>query len=189
MESGKVEDEQFPSKEYIQAKIEQLEEGELKTESLTEVVSVKEAGEDCTEDNILFDVGSRKVAIKAARAKVRVLAPTTTEQLRVRINLMKIQFEIVRSKHPDRLAFAGYDPSVLGEAYLLLVGSQSGGVRSAWRHHFKVGRFVGVRIRPPQNSYRPGQRWHGELHRGAARGHERWGSAEHPFHVTADCVW
>ena len=41
---GKLEDEEFPSREYVQSRIEQLEEGELKAESLTEVVNVREAG-------------------------------------------------------------------------------------------------------------------------------------------------
>ena len=124
--NGKYDDENFPSKEYIQNKIEQLEEGEIKTESLTEVVSVKEAGEECAEDSIMFDVGSRK-GVKATKAKIRVRPPTTTEELRMRIQLMKVQFEIVRNKHPDRLVFAKYDPMAWDRFLSYLLGSKVAG--------------------------------------------------------------
>ena len=119
---GKFLDTHFPSKDYVQGKIEQLEEGEVKTESLTEIVSVKEAGDDCAEDGLMFDMGSRKVAIKTTRSRVRVRPPATTEELRLRYGLMKVQFEIVKSKHPDRLLFDQYDPQIWERFVSYLLG-------------------------------------------------------------------
>ena len=86
---GKFEDENFPSKECLQMKIEQLEDGELRTDSLTKLVSVKEAGDECSEDGILFDVGNRKVALRTSRAKIRVRALSTSEELRTRMQLVR----------------------------------------------------------------------------------------------------
>ena len=45
----------------------------------------------------------------------------------MRIGLMKAQFEIVKSKHPDRLAFAGYDPSVWERHLAYLLGPRVAG--------------------------------------------------------------
>ena len=65
--------------------------------------------------------------MKATRAKVRVRAPATIEELRTRIALMKVQFEIARGKHPDRLAFSGYDPSVWERHLSYLLGPKVAG--------------------------------------------------------------
>ena len=124
---GKFEDVNFPSKEYVQGKIEQLEEGEIKTESLTEVVSVKEAGDECADEGLMFDMGSRKVAIKTTKSRVRVRPLSTTEELRMRLNLMKIQFEIAKSKHPDRLLFDKYDPMLWERFVAYLLGPKIAG--------------------------------------------------------------
>ena len=119
---GKFEDENFPSKECIQMKIEQLEDGELRTDSFTELVSVKEAGDECAEDSILFDVGNRKVALRTSRAKIRVRAPSTSEELRLRVQLMRIQFEVTRSKFLDRLVFSKYEPAIWERYVSFLLG-------------------------------------------------------------------
>ena len=124
---GKFEDEHFPSRECLQMKIEQLEDGELRTESLTELVSVKEVGDECSEDSILFDVGNRKVALRTSRAKIRVRAPATTEELRMRVQLMKIQFEVTRGKFADRLVFAKYDQTIWGRYISFILGPRVAG--------------------------------------------------------------
>ena len=93
-------------------KIEQLEDGELRTDSLTELVSVKEAGDECSEDSILFDVGNRKVALRTSRAKLRVRALSTSEELRTRMPPMKILFEVTKSKFADRLVFSKHEQAI-----------------------------------------------------------------------------
>ena len=45
----------------------------------------------------------------------------------MRIWLMKVQFEIVKGKHPDRQAFAGYDASVWERHLAFLLGPKAAG--------------------------------------------------------------
>ena len=71
--------------------------------SLIEVTSVKETGEECHQDWFLFDVGIKKVVVKATRSRVKVVLLSTLEELRLRDRLTKVRFEVVCAQHPQRL--------------------------------------------------------------------------------------
>ena len=78
-----LEDKQIPSKEYLEKKLHELENGEFRAEALTEVVSRDEVDPDT-----LMPVWDAKGHITVKRGNTTVAMPTGPEQLRMRLTVM-----------------------------------------------------------------------------------------------------
>jgi hypothetical protein len=133
IEHGELDDREFPSKDYLAMRLDQMEDGDYRAESLTEVVSIHEAGDANVETSCNFQVTSTG-RIAATRLKVRVPPPSTPEELRATYRLMRTHWEVMRQKHPDRLVFAAasHDPWEKLVSYLL--GPEVHGYRSGSNH-------------------------------------------------------
>ncbi len=96
---GERKDSLFPSAGYLSWRLEQLEEGDYRAESLSEVVSVEAAGDDAEDVGLTF---SKTGTLRVRRGKTRVPMPSTPEELRRYYKVMAAHWEVVRLKHPDR---------------------------------------------------------------------------------------
>ena len=138
---GKRTDDEFPSKDNLQVRSEQAVEEEVRAESLNQVTSVADTGEEPADTGLMFSVGIPKVTLRTASGRVRVPAPTNTEQLRHRYRLVQIQLEIVSKRHAERAWFQNYDPNVWNTVLNRLLGPQipgheaHGGTRLRWEDY------------------------------------------------------
>ena len=80
---GELEDKQIPSKEYLEKKLHELENGEFRAEALAEVVSRDEVDPDT-----LMPVWDAKGHITVKRGNTTVAMPTGPEQLRTRLTVV-----------------------------------------------------------------------------------------------------
>ncbi len=118
----------FPSRYYVNRRLRQLETGELRAERLTEVVTVTEGGDD--EDDRDVDLIVTANALRAQRKTVTVQLPSTPEQLRHRIDLMQVQWDLVQARHSDRRLFVSYDRSLWDRHAKHLLGEEIYGFRA-----------------------------------------------------------
>ena len=93
-----LKDKECPAPSYLEWRFEQVEDGELKAESFSEVIS--------KEDAIDEDWGGAKVgadgSIKLIKSRSTGKAPENPEQLRAKLRLMGVAWEFVRLKFPAR---------------------------------------------------------------------------------------
>ncbi len=125
---GKFDDREFPCRSWMQARFEQLEDNDYRAESLTEVVSVQEAGDENAETGILFNPSSG--TMRAAQTRIRVSPPADSEQLRHRYRLMQVHWELVKARFPDRRCFAAFDSTVWNLIVNHLLGPKIAGYRA-----------------------------------------------------------
>ncbi len=103
-------DHAFPSRYYVNRRLRQLETGELRAERLSEVVTVTEGGDD--EDDRDVDLIVTANSLRAQRKAVTVALPTNSEELRHRIDLMQVHWDVVIARHADRRIFFSYDRNI-----------------------------------------------------------------------------
>ncbi len=125
---GKIDDLEFPCRSWMQARFEQLEDNDYRAESLTEVVSVQEAGDENVETGLLFNPSSG--TMRAAAARVRVPPPSDSEGFRHRYRLMQVHWELVKARFPDRRCFAGFESDIWGIIANYLLGPKIAGYRA-----------------------------------------------------------
>ncbi len=125
---GKYDDDDFPCRSWMQSRFEQLEDNDYRAESLTEVVSVREAGDENVETGLLFNPSSG--TMRPAAARIRVPPPSDSEGLRHRYRLMRVHWELVKSRYPDRRCFANFEPNVWGTIVDHLLGPKIWGFRA-----------------------------------------------------------
>ncbi len=121
-------DNAFPSRYYVNRRLRQIETGELRAEKLVEVVTVVEGGDD--EDDRDVDLIVTANSLRAQRKTVTVPLPSTPEQLRHRIDLMQIQWDMVLARHSDRRLFASYDRGLWDRHAKHLLGEDIHGFRA-----------------------------------------------------------
>ena len=92
-----MEDKQTPSKEYLEKKLHELENIELRAEALAEVVSRDEVDPDT-----LMPVWDAKGHITVKRGNTTVAMPTGPEQLRMRLPVMASALIMTKMKHAAR---------------------------------------------------------------------------------------
>ncbi len=145
---GEKRDGAFPSAAYLNWRLDQLEEGDLRAERLTEVVSVEAAGEDS--DDIGLTLSKGKLMMR--RGKTRVALPANPEALRKTYGIMITHWEVIRLKHPDRPFLVGLSKDswmdmleyLLGEDVYEYAGPR--GTRYLWddllAYEFEMRRFA-----------------------------------------------
>ncbi|CAL1134668.1 unnamed protein product [Cladocopium goreaui] len=94
---GKVEDKVTPSKEYLEKKLQELENGEFRAELLSEVVSKDEVDPD-----IMVPVFDSKGSLSVKKGTTSVALPTGPEQLRRRLTVMLHCVLMLALKHTNR---------------------------------------------------------------------------------------
>eukprot|EP00435_Cladocopium_sp_Y103_P032375 s1714_g8.t1 len=94
---GKVEDKVTPSKEYMEKKLQELENGEFRAELLSEVVSKDEVDPDT-----MVPVFDSKGTLSVKKGSSSVSLPTGPEQLRRRLSVMLNCILMLSLKHTNR---------------------------------------------------------------------------------------
>ena len=89
-----LEDRQIPSKEYLEKKLHELENGEFRAEALTEVVSRNEV-----DPTTLMPVWDAKGHITVKCGNITVAMPTGPEWLRMRLTAMANALIMMKMKH------------------------------------------------------------------------------------------
>ncbi len=98
---GKLEDWEFPSRDYISWRLAQFDEGEFRAERLSEVVDM-EAGGDERGDHSMTMQFTTTGKVMGVKHRVRVAEPKTPEGLRRVYGLMRTHWEIMAQIYPDR---------------------------------------------------------------------------------------
>ncbi len=132
---GTVSDADYPSYQYLNHRFEQLEEGELRAETLEEVVSY-EAELKFGNDDFNIDF-TRAGGMKLRRHRVRGSMPAEgdTEALRAKYRLMTNHWLVVRLRHPSHRAlhdlhdktFTSHVEFLLGEEVMKLTARDDSG--------------------------------------------------------------
>ena len=94
---GSIEDKVTPSKEYLEKKLQELEQGEFRAEPLTEVVSRDEIDPD-----VLMPIMDSKGNLSVKKGNTTVPLPTGPEQLRRRLSVMQNGLIMMHLKHTGR---------------------------------------------------------------------------------------
>ncbi|CAK9107239.1 unnamed protein product, partial [Durusdinium trenchii] len=99
---GHLEDKIYPSKEYIEKKLAEVEHGEYRAEELTEVVSKEEL-----EPDSVVPIWDSKGRLAMRRGSTKVEEPTNAEELRRRLSIWKNAMVMISLKHSNRHELQG----------------------------------------------------------------------------------
>ena len=94
---GRLEDKVTPSKEYLEKKLQELENGEFRAETMAEVVSKDEVDPD-----VMIPVFDAKGSLSVRKGASTIPLPTGPEQLRRRLSVMVNAILMLAIKHPNR---------------------------------------------------------------------------------------
>eukprot|EP00435_Cladocopium_sp_Y103_P069864 s20_g34.t1 len=94
---GKIEDRVTPSKEYLEKKLQELENGEFRAENMSEVVSKDEVDPD-----VMVPIFDSKGSLSVKKGATLVPLPTGPEQLRRRLSVTLHAILMLALKHSNR---------------------------------------------------------------------------------------
>jgi hypothetical protein len=125
----RLEDELSPGKAYLEKKLEMVEKDDLKAELLTEVLCVRDDGEDT-----LKPIWDSSMNLKAVKVGTKVPLPVNAEQLRRRLSIMGAAWYFVASSHSSRSylremevhVWTEYANYLLGKFVLGILGGEDG---------------------------------------------------------------
>lgn len=104
---GRVPDIYWPNTCLIEQRLEEVEEGEVKADILSSVSSM----EECVEE-IVAAVLSADGAYRTKKVPKLIPLPTNAEDLRIRLRMLGITFQLAHYKHSSRLWLVGCTPRV-----------------------------------------------------------------------------
>ena len=120
---GRLNDRNWPCQALIERRFEEVDEGEVRADPLSEVVSAEELVEDP-----VGAVIDRDGAIRLRRAPRSVALPTGSEELRQRVKVLGITFQLAAYKHSSRLWLASTSPEVWQQHLDYILGDKVGGL-------------------------------------------------------------
>eukprot|EP00435_Cladocopium_sp_Y103_P067563 s951_g30.t1 len=94
---GNIEDKVTPSKEYLEKKLQELENGEFRAETMAEVVSKDEVDPD-----VMIPMFDSKGSLTVKKGSTTIALPSGPEQLRRRLNVMLNAILMLALKHSNR---------------------------------------------------------------------------------------
>ena len=105
---GRVLDRSFPCQALVERRFEEVEEGEVRADALTDVASVEEAAKD----DVMGAQLDKDGTFKLRRTTSKVPLPVTTEQLRNRVKMLGVTFQLAALRHNTRLWLRDVTPEV-----------------------------------------------------------------------------
>ena len=120
---GRLNDRNWPCQALIERRFEEVDEGEVRADPLSEVVSAEELVEDP-----VGAVIDRDGAIRLRRAPRSVALPTGSEEPRQRVKVLGITFQLAAYKHSSRLWLASTSPEVWQQHLDYILGDKVGGL-------------------------------------------------------------
>ncbi len=126
---GKLEDEEWPCRDYLAWRFAQFEEGEFRAENLADVVDMATAGDDGADPSFsMLFTSSGKLA--TVRHKAKTDPPKNPEQLRRFYRLMSTHWQVMRQVYPDRRVVAHASTEVWNHLVTFLLGPRVAEYRS-----------------------------------------------------------
>jgi hypothetical protein len=119
----RLEDEMSPCKSYLEKKLEMVEKDDLRAELLSEVLCVRDEGEDT-----LKAVLDSSFNFKAIKVSSKIDMPANAEQLRRRISVMAAAWSFVASSHSSRAYLKDMDIHIWTEYVNYLLGKFVAGI-------------------------------------------------------------
>ena len=126
--TGDVPDHLLPSRSYIDMRLEQVEEGELRPEKLSEVITVRDEDDEVA-DQLSLDL-QRTGQVKIRKGKTAVDPPKTTEELRRVYTIMGHHWYMVALKNPTVNYLDGMTLAVWAEHVQWLLAEDVWGVEA-----------------------------------------------------------
>ena len=117
---GPLPDKYCPSRTYVDWRLEQLEEGELRPEKLRQVTTVEDEDND-GEDGGTLDI-TKEGNIRFRKGRTSVAPPSTPEALRKFVRVMGVHWEFVRLKDPTRTFLQGHGMDLWNDYAEFLLG-------------------------------------------------------------------
>ena len=121
-EYGKKEDSHFPADSFIEKRFQEMEDGEIKADSLDIVVS----REECAEDSFTPAL-DKEGRIKVRNVNKKVPLPRNSEEYRSRMKLMAVTFVLAAYKHPNRAWLKTAKPSAIQDHVDFILGEDISG--------------------------------------------------------------
>ena len=125
---AEVDDDTYPSKDYLSWRAEQLEDNEFKAEPLTEVLSVNDAAGEC-EDVRFALVQGGSLRLKKSRSSVAM--PANPEELRSRYRIMWVHWQVTRMRFPERESLRNMGRDALEVVLDYVLGKEVAAYRTA----------------------------------------------------------
>ena len=134
---GRVPDKAWPCQALVEKRFEEVEEGEVRADPLSDIVSTEEVTED-----VIGAIMDRDGAIRMKKAPRTIPLPSGSEELRNRIKILGITFQLAAYRHSSRPWLATTSPDIWRDHadYVLgddiggfCVSSASGEVRPPWQ--------------------------------------------------------
>ena len=122
---GHIEDRVTPAKEYLEKKLQELENGEFRAETLAEVVSKDEIDPD-----VLVPIFDSKGSLSVKKGSSQVPMPTGPEQLRRRLSVMQNCLMMLALKHVNREEIQDVSKDVFDKYKDYLLGDYVWGLSS-----------------------------------------------------------
>ena len=122
---GPLEDKSTPSKEYLEKKLQELENGEFRAENLTEVVSRDEVDPD-----VMVPLLDARGNFSIKKGNTSVALPTGPEQLRRRLTVMQNVLLMMKLKYTAREEISDVDKDVFDKYKDYLLGDYCWGLSS-----------------------------------------------------------
>ena len=131
---GRILDRAWPCQAMVERRFEEIEEGEVRAESLTEVVSAEEVVED-----VVGAVLDKDGAIRVKKTAKSVPLPSTPEELRKRVKILGVSYTLAAYKHSQRL-WLSKEPEIWTDHLDYVLGDDV--------HGFSLT-ISGVKVEPP----------------------------------------
>ncbi len=129
LQHGKLEDWEFPSREYLAWRFTQFDEGEYRAERLTEVVDMHAGGDEQGDHSMTMQFTTTG-KVMGVKHRVRVPEPKSPEELRRVYSLMRTHWEIMAQVYPDRPFLVQARPETWDKVVKHLLGPAVWGYRS-----------------------------------------------------------
>lgn len=123
---GEPKDSETPHPAYVEAKLQQLEDGMLLTETMAEIVSVKDDDDVAPPLGVVLQPDGKLRARRTALKKGS--EPKTTEDLRTKFRIVAHMWELLRLRLPGKSYLIGYDMRLWEKYVEYLLGERVYGI-------------------------------------------------------------
>ena len=105
---GRILDRCFPCQALVERRLEEVEEGEVRADALSDIASVEEA----SNEDVMGAHLDKDGTFKFRRTTKQVPLPVTSEQLRQRVKMLGITFQLAALRHNTRLWLRDVTPEI-----------------------------------------------------------------------------
>jgi hypothetical protein len=123
-EYGRIKDCSYPCHTMVERRLEELEQGEIVAEALSDVICVEEAI-----DEVAGAMLDKDGALRMVKTTKKVPLPASSEELRNRIKILGVSFQLAAYKHFSRKWLTQMKPSIWQDHLDYILGSEIYGLK------------------------------------------------------------